>query len=59
MIWANVTKFGKNFIAPHIFLAGTPMQPIIDIALKRKKICMITNRAALKMRSTRLEFRSC
>ena len=39
MIWANVTKFGQNFIAPHIFLAGTPMQPINDIALKRNTIC--------------------
>ena len=25
MIWANVTKFGQNFIAPQIFLADTPM----------------------------------
>ena len=25
MIWANVTKFGQNFIAPPNFLAGTPM----------------------------------
>ena len=25
MIWANVTKFGQNFIAPQVFLAGTPM----------------------------------
>ena len=33
MIWANVTKFGKNFIAPQIFLAGTPV-PIIDVCTK-------------------------
>ena len=25
MIWANVTRFGKNFIAPKIFWADTPM----------------------------------
>ena len=25
MIWANVTKFGRNFIVPHIFLAGSSM----------------------------------
>ena len=25
MIWANVTKFGQNFMAPQIFLAGTAM----------------------------------
>ena len=25
MIWTNATKFGKNFIAPQIFLAGTLM----------------------------------
>ena len=25
MIWANVTKFGQNFIAPKIFWAGTAM----------------------------------
>ena len=28
MIWANVTKFGQNFIAPPNFLAGTPMVPL-------------------------------
>ena len=25
MIWANVTKFGKNFIASEFFWAATPM----------------------------------
>ena len=30
MIWANFTKFGQNFIALQIFLAGAPM-PIIDV----------------------------
>ena len=25
MIWANVTKFGQNFIAPKFFWAGTAM----------------------------------
>ena len=25
MIWANVAKFGQNFIAPQIFWAGTAM----------------------------------
>ena len=25
MIWANVTKFGQNFIAPQNFWAGTAM----------------------------------
>ena len=34
-------KIWKNFIAPHFFLAGTPMQPINDIALKRNTICML------------------
>ena len=29
MIWANVTKFGQNFIAPRNFLAGTPMQQLM------------------------------
>ena len=26
MIWANVTKFGQNFIVPKFFLFGTPMK---------------------------------
>ena len=39
MIWANVTRFGKNFIAPKIFWTGTPMILTESLFLeKRPKI---------------------
>ena len=34
-------KIWEKLHCPHIFLAGTPMQPINDIALKRNTICML------------------
>ena len=34
-------KIWAKLHCPHIFLAGTPMQPINDIALKRNTICML------------------
>ena len=44
MICGNVTNFGQNIIAPKVFLAGTPMEPINDIALKRNTIFMLFER---------------
>ena len=34
-------KIWVKLHCPHIFLAGTPMQPINDIALKLNTICML------------------
>ena len=34
-------KIWAKLHCPHIFLAGTPMQPINDIALKHNTICML------------------
>ena len=34
-------KIWAKLHCPHIFLAGTPMQPINDIALKRNTIYML------------------
>ena len=34
-------KIWAKLYCPHIFLAGTPMQPTNDIALKRNTVCML------------------
>ena len=38
MIWANVTRFGQNFIAPQIFWAGTSMSMIVGMYNAQKYI---------------------
>ena len=38
-IWANVTKFGQNFIAPKFFWAGTGM-PLVTKSPQRQRARM-------------------
>ena len=38
MIWANVTRFRQNFIAPKKFWAGTAMSPGIELEKKEERL---------------------